>query len=138
MLYPCLLSNIIYPLYLGGGCGRGVGHPNILGGRRGGTLPPSHHPLEASGTVRSASRPSDMAIPAFRAAPERLRRLRSGSRMPPITSWTVQNGEKPIQNYPKLNSCSGESAIFTFLKNYTFAQIEPANDAPGAPPRRHF
>ena len=105
---------------------------------RGGGPPPSHHFLEASGAVRRASRPSDMAIPAFRAAPERLRRLRSGSRMPPILSWTVQNGENPVQNHPKLSSRSSESSNFTFSKICTFAQIEPANDAPGAPPRLHF
>ena len=98
MLYPCLLSNIIYPLYLGGGCGRGVGHPNILnkgGPPAKGGEGPSHHPPEPPGAVHSASRPSDMAIPAFRTTPECL-----AEALPELQIWLFQPSEHLRQSGP--------------------------------------
>ena len=88
MLYPCLLSNIIYPLYLGGGCGRGVGHPNIL---RGGA-PPAITPW----------RPPEWS------GPERLQTLRYGypslqssSGAPPEAPERRQDASNALLDRPK-------------------------------------
>ena len=146
IFYPLCSSPVSYPIYSihytwGEGVGGGLATRISSGGGKGGT-PPLPSPSAGLGS-----------------GPERLQTLRYGypglqssSRAPPEASERLQerlqdashpfldrpNGENTVQNHPKLSSRSSESSFFTFLKICTFDQMEPANDAPGAPPRRHF